>query len=223
MIAVCGMSRSGTTLAWQIAWNLTKNFGWERLEYTNTPFSKVRDSQGKNVVLKTYRITGLNDHADRISTDSSDKLLVCYRDVRDVVASRISKNRLLPENRTPQYAAELAQINLNMITFFENHDNKTLLKYEDCYADIPAHVERIATIIGMPNDPTIADEVSIPRQIERCREALQTNRSVDLIEQFHITNINPSAWKTVLTPDEVDAIMQVAGEWLLANGYEVGV
>ena len=75
----------------------------------------------------------------------------------------------------------------------------------------------------MPNVPAVADEVSIPRQIERCREALQTSRSVDLIEQFHITNINPHAWKSVLTPDEVDAVMQVSGDWLIANGYEIGV
>jgi len=52
---------------------------------------------------------------------------------------------------------------------------------------------------------------------------LQTSRSVDLIEKFHITNINPHAWKNVLTPDEVDAVMQVSGDWLRSNGYEIGV
>jgi hypothetical protein len=149
--------------------------------------------------------------------------LVCYRDVRDVVASTISKRRILPSNRNPESAAFLAEINIKMFEFFNAHENRTLLRYEDCYADIPAHVERIAEIIGVPNIPAVSHEVSIPRQIERCREALQTNRSVDLIEQFHITNINPHAWKNVLTEDEIDAVMQVSGDWLIANGYEIGV
>ena len=221
MIVVCGMSRSGTTLTWQIACELTKNFGWGKLEYINTPFSKVRESQGKKIVLKTYRISGINDHAEEISNNFSDKLLVCYRDVRDVVASTISKNRILPQNRSAEYAAALAQIGIEMFEFFNAHENRTLLRYEDCYADIPAHVERIAEIIGMPNIPAIADKVSIPRQIERCREALLTGKSIDLIEQFHITNVVPGSWQKVLRSDEVDAILEVSNGWLLANGYEV--
>ena len=188
MIAVCGMTRSGTTLAWQIACGLTKDAGWEKLEYVNTPFSIARESQGKNVVFKTYRMVN-TEPTNHITDNTNDKLLVGYRDVRDVVASNISKKRLLPTNRTPEYAAFLARINIEMFEFFNAHENKTLLRYEDCYADIPAHVERIANIIGMHNDPAIVDEVSIPRQIERCREALKTNQTVDLIEQFHITNI----------------------------------
>jgi len=220
MIAVCGMTRSGTTLAWQIACGLTRDAGWEKLEYANTPFSMARESQGKNVVFKTYRMVN-TEPTNHITDNANDKLLVGYRDVRDVVASNISKKRLLPTNRTPEYAAFLAQINIEMFEFFNAHENKTLLRYEDCYADIPAHVERIANIIGMPNNPAIIDEVSIPRQIERCREALKTNQTVDLIEQFHITNITPGAWRTVLTSDEVDAINQVAGDWLIANNYPI--
>jgi hypothetical protein len=222
MIAVCGMTRSGTTLAWQIACGLTRDSGWEKLEYVNTPFSVARQSQGQNVVLKTYRTVN-TEPTNHISDNPDDKLLVCYRDVRDVVASTISKKRILPNGRRPEYAAFLAEINIEMFEFFNAHENKTLLRYEDCYADVPAHVERIAGIIGVPNIPAVADEVSIPRQIERCREALQTSRSVDLIEQFHITNINPHAWKNVLTPDEVDAVMQVSGDWLISNGYEIEV
>jgi hypothetical protein len=218
MIAVCGMTRSGTTLAWQIAYGLTKDAGWEKLEYANTPFSIARESQGKNVVLKTYRMVN-TEPTNHISDNPDDKLLACYRDVRDVVASTVSKKRLLPANRTPEYAAFLAQINIEMFEFFNAHENRTLLRYEDCYADVPAHVERVAEIIGMPNIPAVANEVSIPRQIERCREALQTGKSVDLIEQFHITNINPGAWQTVLTSNEIDAIDQVAGSWLSENGY----
>jgi len=218
MIAVCGMTRSGTTLAWQIACGLTKDAGWEKLEYVNTPFSVARQSQGQSVVLKTYRTVN-TEPTNHISDNPSDSLLVCYRDIRDVVASTISKKRVLPVNRNPEYAAFLAQINIEMFEFFNAHENKTLLRYEDCYADVPAHVERIAGIIGVPNIPAVADEVSIPRQIERCREALQTGKSVDLIEQFHITNVNPGAWQTVLTAEEIDSVTQVAGEWLVTNNY----
>ena len=220
MIAICGMTRSGTTLAWQIACGLTKDAGWEKLEYVNTPFPIARESQGKNVVFKTYGMFHI-EPTNYITENPNDKLLVGYRDVRDVVASNISKKRLLPTNRTPQYATLIAQMSIKMFEFFNAHENKTLLRYEDCYADIPAHVERIAKIIGMPNNPAIVDEVSIPRQIERCREALKTNQTVDLIEQFHITNITPGAWKTVLTSNEVDAINQVAGDWLIANNYPI--
>jgi hypothetical protein len=218
MIAVCGMTRSGTTLAWQIACGLTKDAGWEKLEYVNTPFSVARQSQGQSVVLKTYRTVN-TEPTNHISDNPSDSLLVCYRDIRDVVASTISKKRVLPVNRNPEYAAFLAQINIEMFEFFDAHENKTLLRYEDCYADVPAHVERIAGIIGMPNIPAVADEVSIPRQIQRCRDALHTGKSVDLIEQFHITNVNPGAWQTVLTADEIDSVTQVAGEWLVTNNY----
>jgi len=39
----------------------------------------------------------------------------------------------------------------------------------------------------------------------------------------HITSGTEGAWKTVLTPDEINAINEVAGDWPIANGYEIEV
>jgi hypothetical protein len=44
-----------------------------------------------------------------------------------------------------------------------------------------------------------------------------------MVTARHITSGTVGAWKTVLTTDEINAINEVAGDWLIANGYEIGV
>jgi len=224
MIVICGMARAGTTLLWQISEQICSSHGWVACTDHNTLFSKVRDLSGTDTVLKTYFIDNGVDSDIAIADD--DIVFVAKRDVRDVVASLMSQRNILDhEIRSINFVTTMARQAIQRYEFFAYHKNVNIIKYEDYVNDRMKLINHLVETINLPCDTQdeIYEYTSLDNQISRAQHAFSNHNLIAMVTARHITSGTAGAWKTVLTPDEINAINEVAGDWLIANGYEIGV
>jgi hypothetical protein len=66
----------------------------------------------------------------------------------------------------------------------------------------------------------IGDHVSVERQRIRVADVRTSGVDPSLrITSNHITDGQEGAWRATLTPEEVAAIEDLAGDWMRAHGY----
>lgn len=225
IVVVCGQHRSGSTLAWQIAYELLS---------TTRPVSSPLRTDPTRLWLHALRprhVRMVKVHftpalAQHRLPQRGAQYVYTYRDPRDVAASLIRKGRYGPdhEKRGPKGVKAMVRRELRGDEFWRTRENLWVGRYEDIVADMPALVTSLAGFLDVPIDDDltarIVEHVSVERQRDRVADLRDAGVDPSLrITANHITDGQEGAWRSTLTTDEVAAIEAVAGDWMRDHGY----
>ncbi|MCG3119032.1 MAG: hypothetical protein ALAOOOJD_01360 [bacterium] len=234
-IFCCGMQRSGSTLQFQITARLVEEAGvGKRVEWVKAgQFETLRQRYAAEEGWKVIKTHACSEKMVEEFGRKNAMGVYCYRDLRDAFVSSMRKHDLDFEQL---WKAEFLQTCLRQFHKWTVLPRVLISKYETMMADIPGEVARIATHLGLDADAEkcrqIAADYSLERQKARIEEAktngkLQRaygNALYDPHTQLHANHIYSGAageWKSVLAADETAKIETIAGDWLVAHGYEI--
>ena len=225
IVIVCGQHRSGSTLAWQVAYELLRS---------RHSVSAPMGASSRQLWLHALRPRHVRMMKVHFSPSMRRKqfptwgarYIYTYRDPRDVVASLIRKGRypIGHERRGPTGVSAIVQRELRGDKFWTRREHAWIGRYETISQDMPGMVRSLADFL----DITVTDEeveritafVSPERQRERVRDVASSGIDPGLrITSHHITDGREGAWRTTLTPEEVAAIETIAGDWMDSHGY----
>lgn len=194
------------------------------------PMKRFKDAP-ELIVAKTHQFSV--EKGEELAKGKAFGLYI-YRDLRDVVVSKMRK-----ENKTFQdiYQSYFIESLLYESRLWLRCKNLMVSRYEDVMADLPREVGRIAEFLGIQisrhQAVEIAAEYSIPKQRERIQQAVTGSMIVDPFFQNarydpysnlhdnHIAGGEIGGWRTRLTPWQIALVEQVAGDWLVEKGYNL--
>ena len=228
----CGMKRSGSTLQYQIASRLARDYlnarviDWKPEKEVNWNEEESRGAQP--LVYKCHRCTP-EITARLAQTDS--KGVYTYRDIRDVCGSWIRKHN---STFARLIRARFIQECLENFEQFTSMKNVLVSRYEDLVGNLAEEVRRIADhlSITLSEDAVraIADDYQLDRQQQRI-EQISTGSAVafqygdqlidrqELLHSNHITDGRVNAWAEFFSRNEIAVIEDLAGNWMDQVGY----
>jgi len=230
------MQRSGSTLQFQItarlveAAGLGKRVEWVKASHFATLQQKYATDESWKVIKTHACSEQMIEEFDRRNAMG----VYCYRDLRDAFVSAMRKHDLTFEQ---MWKAEFLETCLRQFRKWTVLPRVLLSKYETMLVDVPGEVARIAAHVGVHADDEkcrqIAAEYSLERQKERIGEAKKSgklqraygNAFYDPHTQLHANHIYSGAtgeWRSALSAEQIAKIDAIAGDWLVAHGYEVG-
>lgn len=226
-----GMSRAGSTLQFQLTAHLVEASGrGKRVEWVPAhEFQELRDRYAGQPGWKVFKSHTCTPEI-RAELDAGARGVYVFRDVRDVVVSRMRK-----QNQTADQLCKEGVVD-RLLAGFERWTSSPgvlVSRYEQMVADLPAEVERIAGHLGIPMDgkacADLAAQYAIDTQLERIAQAQATGRTVqrdgvryDPVSNLHIDHIRSGKsgeWRDALTETQIAMIEQMAGDWLQQHGY----
>lgn len=231
-----GMTRSGSTLQFQLAAHLVEQAGrGTRVEWASPEdFPALRKKYEDDPGWKVWKTHSCTDDVLAEFRAQNAKGVYVFRDVRDVVLSNMRKQDVGFDKLWQQGVLDAILGNFDRWTSLAG---VLVSRYEEMVADVPAEVGRIAAHLGIAvsADETerIASQYTVDRQRDRIREA-ETAGTLSRMQQggdvfdpesnLHLNHFfsgHSGEWKTALTPEQVALIEDRAGDWLVANGYSL--
>lgn len=225
IVVICGQHRSGSTLAWQITGELLSATRSVSMPM-RTPANQLRLHALRPQHVRMVKVHYSPTVPKRHFPQRGAHYVYTFRDPRDVAASLIRKGRYGPEHekRGAEGVASMIRRELRGDAFWRTRESLWIGKYEEITQDVPGLVRSLAGFLQIPIDEEIVtrigDHVSVERQ--RIRVADVRTSGVDpllRITSNHITDGQEGAWRATLTPEEVAAIEDLAGDWMRAHGY----
>jgi hypothetical protein len=231
-----GMPRSGSTLQFQLTAHLIERAGLgERVEWVRPEeFPRLRTKYAGRAGWKVFKTHACTPEIRAEFGTNNTKGVYVYRDVRDVVVSRMRKR--------DQTFDRLWQGGVldNLLSGFDRWTsiNGVLVsRYEDMVVDPAGEVDQIARYLGIrirrDECEDVASQYTVARQLERIREAEAAGRlehrdgfRYDPSSNLHVDHIRSGKsgeWRHVLTRAQVALIEERAKRWLLANGYALSL
>lgn len=234
-IFCCGMQRSGSTLQFQITARLVEEAGLgKRVEWVKAGhFDTLRQQYAMAEGWKVIKTHACSETMVEEFGRQNAMGIYCYRDLRDAFVSSMRKHDLTFEQL---WKAGFLQTCLRQYGKWTVLPGVLISKYETMRADIPGEVARIAAHLGLHADAErcrqIAADYSLERQKARIEEAKKNGKLqraygkafYDPHTQLHANHIFSGAaggWKNDLSADQTAKIEAVAGDWLVAHGYEM--
>jgi hypothetical protein len=235
-VLCCGMPRSASTLQYSILVRIVEELGLGRglgtfhspqllAEWLNT--SPVNSPE--IAVMKLHEYT---PEVEQLLNTGLTKALYIYRDIRDVVVSWMRMQNLPFEAIDPR---NLVSSCLANYTRWTELDDVLISRYESVIAQggLLAEVRRIAAYIGLELEDSLADSIAERFSLERQREyiarfdygqyGIAAGRTIydpkTLLHNRHINSGASGEWRTVLTREQQQLIIEWAGGWLQARGY----
>lgn len=228
LVVICGMHRSGSTLAWQVARMLLADQQGLRTprEVDPAEFIVAAERADDLLMAKVHYRSALELG---YFPQTGARYLFTYRDLRDVVASLFRKGylRVGDPGRGPGAARAIARREMRGEAVWRGMRDHWVGRYEDFAEDRAALVEQIAGYLGVVQTDEqrqrILAETDAPRQIERMLARVESGTISDehRITGGHLTDGRAGTWRDTLTAAEVAAIEDVAGDWLREHGYDV--
>jgi hypothetical protein len=233
-IFCAGMPRSGSTLQFQLTAHLVEHAArGARVEWVAPEeFPRLRERYAGHAGWKVFKSHHCTPEMAAELEAGSARAVYVFRDVRDVVVSRMRK-RGQPFDRI--WNTDLLEQALTAFDRWTSLSAVLVSRYEELVADVPAEVARIAAHLGIAMGPeqckSVASEYTVARQRERIRDAEATGRlrqvadgavAYDPVSNLHLDHIQSGRageWKSTLSEIEVAMIEDRAGDWLVANGY----
>lgn len=222
MIAhVGGMIRSGSALQYNITRQVVSSVPGNRTVHVNENIRNIIQSWYKRpefVVNKGHFVYYYESrHVKYI------KLLLTYRDIRDIVVSTMKfRNASFEEVASTIYAETIAR-EKEWLEFIPPEQVRRV-RYEDMYTKIAEEARAIAAFLGIPLSNEKANEITDNLSIEHMRPILATMNNMDAFTQYSPTQIQgvvPRQWETQLTSKQVDVLLSDTRiyDWLQENGY----
>lgn len=196
-----GMSRSASTWLFNIARKIveTETGGAARSGWVDD----FRAGEGDAVV----KLHGF----DAEKAGVASHILYSYRDIRDVLASRMRIWSEKPTLKTANHLIRLHECWSRVAT--------TALRYDDIIADPAAAAARVGAALGAArSDPSaIAEEVAAMK-FDRAQEG-RPHDCVTLFHKNHITDGRSGVWGDHLAPAFVEKIEARHEAWFRDNGF----
>jgi hypothetical protein len=238
IVVCCGNRRSGSTLQYQIAAYLAlsqgsndiKGYGvHKRLDL----IARLASADGAVVVVKEH------DFSEHLLSLKDPRFIYSYRDVRDAIVSLYQKggNESPSDDRLDGDWGRKTRENLETMLSNDESWRKVpgilISRYEELKADIGGEVRRIAQHVGIEVTDAwvsgIVSRLSMERQEEYIRsfdfdtkgKGIEVDR-YDPGTQLHKKHLNggeTGKWRRSLSPERIEFIESIAGEWLVRNGY----
>jgi hypothetical protein len=218
-----GMIRSGSTLQYNIAMQVVSSVPGNRTLHVNECIRNVLYEwmeKPEYVVNKGHFIFYYEpQHARHI------KLLLTYRDIRDIIVSTMHfRNASFEEVLSTIYTETIAREKEWLEFIPPEHVHR--VRYSDLYQDIAGEVSAIASFLQIPISIIRTLEIASSLSVARIKPILATMNNMHAFMQYspnHIHSVVPEQWKTKLTSEQVDRIMSDVRivDWLRENGYAV--
>lgn len=234
-IFCAGMRRSGSTLQFQLTAHLVEQAGRGARVEPATPdeFPRLQaDPAGQDgwKVFKTHRRT---DEMLAELQGGNAKGVYVYRDVRDVIVSRINRSGRSFERIWKESLDSV----LESFEQWTSLDAVLVSRYEDMVADVAGEVRRIAAhldiAVSREESQEIAAQYTPARQLERIREAQETGLversprvAFDPVSNLHVNHIRSGQseqWSTALSRRQLALVEGRAEGWLVAHGYRLSL
>ena len=239
IIFCCGMSRSGSTVQYQIVKQVMEatgvTFDLAGLHPHSWSIRKIKAHYDKsNIIMKSEQC-----HDWQIELLNQDRAIGIgiYRDYRDVVASLMKFYGKRYEyfrdvERTGAFEEVIEQSGAQALRWqsaWEAQPNVTFFRYEDYWPQLgygmPEQITNILSVklnklqlLDIGANTTIKSNLS---RIDSMDEWIDTNDS--LLTTAHISRRRgePGSYVYVLDRDQRMQVEDIAGDWLKDHGYEV--
>jgi hypothetical protein len=229
-----GMPRSGSTLQFQLTAHLVEGAGLgSRVGWVHPEeFPRLRDNGAAAGGWKVFKTHTCTPEIRAEFEAGNAKGVYVFRDIRDVLASRMKKAGVAFDDL---WGGRFLEQVLTGFDRWTSIDAVLVSRYEEMVADVPGEVGRIAAHLGIAvardDCERVASEYTVARQRELIRQAEATGRlqrlqglSVlyDPVSNLHVDHIRSGRsgeWTTVFTRAEVAMIEDRTKEWLVANKY----
>ena len=225
-----GMFRSGSTVQYQIASHLVEHCGRGRRITWHSPdeFDSVRRTHAAEPGMLVFKAHGLTAAMREELDRRGVRVITVHRDIRDVVVSALRKNgwtfRHVWKNgylqRWTRRFEEWAALPGALVS-----------RYESLFESLEDEVRRIAGLLGLPTDDTLATAVAAEYAIDRQRERtadIRGQQSRGMLAKFdphsllhfnHVASGEVGIFRHALAPAEIRAIEDACREWLDRWGY----
>ena len=232
-----GMYRACSTWQYEVAAHLVERHRrGRRLGYLTGPEYHARTAEhsgraGGWAVLKSHE-----EHRSFTRRAEEGRAITIYghRDVRDVVFSLMHKRAMTFEEILAR--GMIHQVLAND-RFWSGRPGVLVQRYDRLVADPTAGVAELAAHLGIAIGPGEATEVAAEYSFEANRRRIvaiaRTLRDrVDdpscvqvydprtLLHWNHLRGGRVGDWRAIATPRQVAALAIIAGDWLIARGYE---
>jgi len=229
-----GMPRSGSTVQFQLTAHLVERAGLgARVEWVRPQeFPRLREKYAGHAGWKVFKTHACTAEIRAECEAGNAKAVYVFRDVRDVLVSRMKKGGGTFEQL---WATGFLD---RLLTGFDQWTGLAAVlisRYDEMVADMSGEVRRIAAHLGISVNrdecEQIASEYTVPLQRKRIREAEADGRlqrapgsavSYDPVSNLHVNHIGSGGigeWQTALAREAVAMIEERAGPWLVANRY----
>lgn len=230
-----GMRRSGSTLQFQLTAHLVEQAGRGARVGPATPdeFPRLRAEYAERPGWKVFKTHRRTDEMLAELEKGSARGVYVYRDVRDVIVSRINRSGRSFE----RIWRESLDSVLESFEQWTSLDAVLVSRYEDMVADVAGEVRRIGAhldiAVTLEESQEIAAQYTPARQLERIRQAKETGlveRSarvafdpVSNLHANHISSGQSEQWSTALSRRQLALVEGRAEGWLIAHGYRLSV
>jgi len=243
VILVVGMPQSGSTLLYNMIMNL---FSVTTAESASGGAERATPTAPQDIIIQTsetekgigvWKAHRRNLNCEMMLQHENTKIFTTRRDVRDCAASNIRKHRALStsfidlnESKREKYIRAYTVNTLNAYNDWKNDADYEFI-YEDYKNGDENHkisiVSSIAQILNLNLSIEKAKqilhfvEVLLPDAVKEGHEHYDPLvAEISMLTEAHITNQGiVGGYKETLSPDEIKAIEEVAGDWLCQKGY----
>lgn len=229
LLQCAGMIRSGSTLQYNIAKRVLElTAAGEHIHANEDIVRRIRqalDDPHRIYVNKTHKYQPMFLSRSDFASGRA-KITMIYRDIRDIVASH------LKFKKRSTFAGVMVDLE-DWTTHAERDwfeavpENMRLrVRYEDIAHDIKNHALLIAKFLGLALTVAQAEQIAAELHIERVRQETRKQSNMNAHTHCGVEHVHDGSagwYREVLTAKQIATIEDRVGDWLTANGYQIGI
>jgi hypothetical protein len=233
-IFCCGMKRSGSTLQYQLTARIVEEAGiGQRVDWVpEDRFAELRKEYEHDRSYKVFKCHLATEEILRLFVENQAKGIYCYRDLRDVCASWMTKTS---SNFEQLWRSDLIRECMAQFEIWTSQKSMLVTRYEQMIGNLEGEVRRIAMHLGVEMDEaqcrTIAADYQMDKQRARVGQVSaadsqtvvqhgnQVFDSRELLHSNHIHRGDAGYWREYFSDIEIFMIEHRARQWLVDCEY----